>query len=187
MIENEFKRILSREQFEILQKSFDWDEKIPQTNHYFDTENLELSERRITCRVREISGEFFLQIKLPTGVDFSRVELEKKLDFLPEKIDGKTLENLAGNNDNFPDVKRLGALHTNRLVKRFDGAEIDLDESRYFDKTDYEIEIEFTDENTAQNLLEKVRDLIGENSSEGLVCKGKIRRFLEEYKNAKSR
>lgn len=187
MIENEFKRILSREQFEILQKSFDWDEKITQKNHYFDTENLELSERRITCRVREISGEFFLQIKLPTGVDFSRVELEKKLDFLPEKIDGKTLENLAENNDIFPDVKKLGVLQTNRFVKRFGGAEIDLDESRYFDKIDYEIEIEFTDENTAQNLLEKVRDLIGESSSENPVCKGKIRRFLEEYKNANSR
>ena len=184
MIENEFKVILDKNQYEILSKSYKWDKEISQTNHYFDTDDLSLSARHITCRVREISGEFFLQLKLPTGVNFSRVELEKKLDFLPEKIDGKTLETLAENLD-FPDVKRLGALSTKRLVKRFDGAEIDLDESRYFGKTDYEIEIEFTDENTARELLENVRNLIGESTSNSEVCTGKIRRFLEEFQRQK--
>lgn len=184
MIENEFKVILDKNQYEILSKSYKWDKEISQTNHYFDTDDLSLSARHITCRVREISGEFFLQLKLPTGVNFSRVELEKKLDFLPEKIDGKTLETLAENVD-FPDVKRLGALSTKRLVKLFDGAEIDLDESRYFGKTDYEIEIEFTDENTARKLLENVRNLIGESASNSEVCTGKIRRFLEEFQRQK--
>lgn len=184
MIENEFKVILDKNQYEILLKSHKWDKEISQTNHYFDTDDLSLSARHITCRVREISGEFFLQLKLPTGVNFSRVELEKKLDFLPEKIDGKTLETLAENVD-FPDVKRLGALSTKRLVKRFDGAEIDLDESRYFGKTDYEIEIEFTDENAARKLLENVRNLIGESASNSEVCTGKIRRFLEEFQRQK--
>lgn len=184
MIENEFKVILDKNQYDILSKSYKWDKEISQTNYYFDTDDLSLSARHITCRVREISGEFFLQLKLPTGVDFSRVELEKKLDFLPEKIDGKTLETLA-ENVVFPDVKRLGALSTKRLVKRFDGAEIDLDESRYFGKTDYEIEIEFTDENTARKLLENVRNLIGESASNSEVCTGKIRRFLEEFQRQK--
>lgn len=184
MIENEFKVMLNKNQYDNLAKSYKWDEGISQTNHYFDTENLELSARHITCRVREISGEFFLQLKLPTGVNFSRVELEKKLDFLPEIIDGKMLETLAENVD-FPDVKKLGTLSTKRLVKRFDGAEIDLDESRYFGKTDYEIEIEFTDENAARKLLENVRNLIGEIASESEICTGKIRRFLEEFQRQK--
>ena len=184
MIENEFKVILDKNQYDILSKSNKWDKEISQTNHYFDTDDLSLSARHITCRVREISGEFFLQLKLPTGVNFSRVELEKKLDFLPEKIDGKELQNVAENVE-FPDVKRLGALSTKRLVKRFDGAEIDLDESRYFGKTDYEIEIEFADENTARELLENVRNLIGESSSESEVCTGKIHRFLEEFRRQK--
>lgn len=184
MIENEFKVMLNKNQYDILAKSYKWDEEISQTNHYFDTENLELSARHITCRVREISGEFFLQLKLPTGVNFSRVELEKKLDFLPEKIDGKELKSLAENVD-FPDVKKLGVLSTKRLVKRVDGAEIDLDESRYFGKTDYEIEIEFTDENAARKLLEDVRKIIGESASNDVVCTGKIRRFLEEFQRQK--
>lgn len=181
MIENEFKVILNKNQYDILAKSYKWDKEISQINHYFDTENLELSAQHITCRVREISGEFFLQLKLPTGVIFSRVELEKKLDSLPEKIDGKTLKNLAENVE-FPDVKRLGALCTKRFVKRFDGAEIDLDESRYFGKVDYEIEIEFTDENVARKLLENVRNLIGESDSTSEVCTGKIHRFLDEFR-----
>ena len=184
MIENEFKVILNKNQYDILAKSYKWDEEISQINHYFDTENLELSAQHITCRVREISGEFFLQLKLPTGVNFSRVELEKKLDFLPEKIDGKELEKVAENVD-FPDVKRLGALCTKRFVKRFDGAEIDLDESRYFGKVDYEIEIEFTDENVARKLLENVRNLIGESDSTSEVCTGKIHRFLDEFRRQK--
>ena len=184
MIENEFKVILNKIQYDILVKSYKWDKEISQTNHYFDTDDLSLSAQHITCRVREIEGEFFLQLKLPTGVNFSRVELEKKLDFLPEKIDGKTLEKIA-ENVKFPDVKKLGTLCTKRLVKRFDGAEIDLDESRYFGKVDYEIEIEFTDENAARKLLEDVRNLIGESASESEVCTGKIRRFLEEFQRQK--
>lgn len=67
-------------------------------------------------------------------------------------------------------------------MKRFDGAEIDLDESRYFGKVDYEIEIEFTDENVARKLLENVRNLIGESASTSEVCTGKIHRFLDEFR-----
>lgn len=180
MIENEFKIILNKNQYDNLVKNYKWDKEILQTNHYFDTENFVLSARHITCRVREISGEFFLQLKLPTEVNFSRVELEKEIDLLPDKIYGNVLKSLAKSVD-FPDVKKLGALSTKRLVKRFDGAEIDLDESRYFGKTDYEIEIEFTDENKARELLENVRNLIGESASESEVCTGKIHRFLEEF------
>ena len=113
-------------------------------------------------------------------MNFSRVELEKEIDLLPDKIYGNVLKSLAKSVD-FPDVKKLGALSTKRLVKRFDGAEIDLDESCYFGKTDYEIEIEFTDENKARELLENVRNLIGESASESEVCTGKIHRFLEEF------
>ena len=59
------------------------------------------------------------------------------------------------------------------------------DESRYFGKTDYEIEIEFSDENAARKLLEDVRKLIGESASNSEVCTGKIRRFLEEFQRQK--
>lgn len=179
MIENEFKIMLSAEQYEKICEEFSWDETILQTNHYYDTDNLELSARRITVRVREIEGEFFLQMKLPTNKEFSRIELEQKLENLPEEISGKTLSKLSDCGD-LPNVKRLGKLFTKRLVKRFSGAEIDLDLSEYFAKCDYEVEIEFTDEKQARDILEKIRGIIGENSA-GEVCMGKLRRFLDEY------
>ena len=178
MIENEFKTMLSAEQYERLLNEFSWDETILQTNYYYDTDELKLSERSITVRVREIDGEFFLQVKLPTKKEFSRVELSEKLDTLPEELSGKLLSEISG--EDIPDVKRLGKLFTKRLVKGFDGAEIDLDMSEYFEKADYEVEIEFTDEEKAREILKKIRSVIGERS-ESVICKGKIRRFLEEY------
>lgn len=179
MIENEFKLMLTSGQYESLCNEFSWDETILQTNHYYDTDDLRLSERRITVRVREIDGEFFLQIKLPTKKEFSRVELERKLDNLPETLSGELLSQMSG--EEIPNVKRLGKLFTKRLVKRFKGAEIDLDMSEYFEKRDFEIEIEFTDENKAREILGKVQEKIGESSG-NCVCIGKIRRFLSEYK-----
>ena len=183
MIENEFKLMLTKEQYERIFREFSWDEEILQTNHYFDTENLSLSEWRITVRVREIEGEFFLQMKLPTDREFARVELEQKLDGLPENIWGPALSAFSGV-DGLPSVKRLGRLFTKRLVKRFSGAEIDLDMSEYFDKRDYEAEIEFTDENEARRLLEMIRGMIGESAANE-VCKGKIHRFLDEFRAQK--
>ena len=180
MIENEFKIMLTNEQYERLYREFSWDREILQTNHYFDTKELSLSEWRITVRVREIEGEFFLQMKLPTDREYARVELEQKLDGLPENIWGAALSAFSGV-DGLPSVKRLGRLFTKRSVKRFKGAELDLDLSEYFDRRDFEAEIEFTDENEARVLLEKIREIIGDNSEQE-VCTGKIHRFLDEYR-----
>lgn len=185
MIENEFKIMLTKEQYERLYREFSWDKEISQTNHYFDTEELLLSEWRITVRVREIDGEYFLQMKLPTDREFSRIEIEQKLPGLPENIWGAALSAFSGV-DGLPSVKLLGKLFTKRSVKRFNCAELDLDMSEYFDKRDYEAEIEFTDENEARLLLEKIRGIIGENSA-GEVCTGKIHRFLDEFRAQKNK
>lgn len=179
MIENEFKIMLTSEQYEKLLSLYDWDKTVVQTNHYYDTDDLRLSDLHITCRVREIDGAYFLQMKFPAARTYSRVELEKPLNKLPETIPADDLIKPDGSGA-LPDVKRLGALTTTRSVKRFDGAEIDLDKSEYFGKTDFELEIEFTDETAARGLLNEITEKLNiQPSSE--VCTGKIRRFLEEY------
>ena len=176
MIENEFKIMLTSEQYEKLLSLYDFNKTIVQTNHYYDTDDLRLSDMHITCRVREINGAYFLQMKFPAAQAYSRVELEKPLNALPETLSAKEMPN----GDDLPDVKRLGALTTTRSVKRFDGAEIDLDKSEYFGKTDFELEIEFTDETAARRLLAEITEKLNiKPNSE--VCTGKIRRFLEEY------
>ncbi len=179
MIENEFKLALTKEQYDIIHGEYAWDKEIFQINHYYDTDDLVLSDEHITCRVREIAGEYFLQMKLPADKLYSRVELEKKLDTLPERLAGEDLSALSGR-EGLPDVKRLGSLKTTRNVHRFEGGEIDLDKSEYFGKTDYELEIEFTDERAARKLLTQITERLGVKPA-GEVCVGKIRRFLEEY------
>lgn len=178
MIENEFKIMLTSKQYERLLAMYEWDKTVVQTNHYYDAEDMLLSEMHITCRVREIDGKHLLQMKFPGAAEFSREELEKPLNALPETLRADELLNPRG--QTLPDVKRLGALTTTRSVKRFDGAELDLDKSEYFNKTDFELEIEFTDETAARRLLAEITETLNiKPNSE--VCTGKIRRFLEEY------
>lgn len=179
MIENEFKLMLTEEQYNQIHLMYEWDNEITQTNYYYDNDSLSLTEKRITCRVREIEGEYFLQMKFLADKEYSRIELESKLSELPETLSGEQLSELAEHNG-FPSVKKLGGLTTNRSIKRFDGAEIDLDKSTYFGKTDYELEIEFTDENAARQLLSQITERLGVIPV-GDVCIGKKGRFMAEY------
>ena len=184
MIENEFKIMLSQEQYEKLLAMYEWDEVISQTNHYYDNEDLLLSKQHITCRVREIDGKFLLQIKYPpaeNAAEYSRVEQEMPMDHLPDVIGICDIID----SDDVQGAVRLGQLKTTRNVHRFEGGEIDLDKSEYFGKIDYEIEIEFTDENSARKVLDEVKVKLGIEPN-SLVCTGKIHRFIEEYKNSKN-
>lgn len=181
MIENEFKIMLTKAQYEKLRGSREFS-AVEQVNYYYDTENLEMSARHITVRVRELGGKFYLQMKLPTEKALSRVELEAELEELPETLPGDLLNSLA--KGEFLELKKLGSLKTTRSVWKFDGGEVDLDKSEYFGKTDYEVEIEFTNEQNARRVLSETTEFLDiKPNSE--VCAGKIRRFLEAYKGTK--
>lgn len=182
MTENEYKIMLTAEQYDKIHALYDWDKEITQTNFYYDTKELKLSELHITCRVRQIGSDFFLQAKLPAGElhngAMSRTELEKRLCELPREISGEELSRLCGI-EKLPDVKLLGELKTYRSVKRFNGAEIDLDKSEYFGRTDYELEVEYTSESEAEKILTEITAEINIDRNSEII--GKIRRFLNEY------
>lgn len=182
MIENEFKVMLTEEQYRKIHSMFAWNREAEQTNYYFDTADLSLVNAHITCRVRQTDGKHLLQMKLPNGADYSRIELEKELgDTLPEVFSGEQLSALCGKED-MPDVRLIGELKTLRSVKKYgEAAEIDLDKSTYFGKTDYELEIEFTDEATARALLAEIITKAG-LAPKGDVCLGKVHRFIAGYK-----
>lgn len=176
-IENEFKIMLTKAEYEQILAMYEF-ESIVQTNHYYDTSSLEMSARHITVRVREFSEKFFLQVKLPTEIQFSRVEFCEELEGIPESISADYLKSLIGMD--LSDVCRLGSLKTMRNVHKFDGGEIDLDRSEYFDITDYELEIEFSNEAAARKVLEEICTAVGISDS-AEVCSGKLHRFLGEY------
>lgn len=174
--------MLTEAQYEKLRSSREFS-TVEQVNYYYDTGDLEMSARHVTVRVRELEGKFYLQMKLPTEKALSRVELSRELEALPETLSGELLNSLA--EGEYPDVKKLGSLKTTRSVWEFDGGEIDLDKSEYFGKTDYEVEIEFTNEQNARKVLGEITELL-EIRPSAEVCAGKIRRFLEAYKETNS-
>lgn len=178
-IENEFKIMLDKAEYEKILAMYKFT-SIVQTNHYYDTDALEMSERHTTVRVRELDGKFFLQVKFPTEIQFSRVEFCEELEEIPESVSSERLKSLTG--ADFPDVRRLGALKTTRNIHKFDGGEIDLDRSEYFGVIDYELEIEFSDERKARAVLDEIRASV---PARGEVCSGKFHRFIDEFKRKK--
>lgn len=190
MTENEFKIMLTEAQYNAVHSLYSWDSELEQVNHYYDTGDLYYSDNHITVRVRTISGKFLLQMKLPADVlpeaensesglsAVSRKELEREFSEIPESISGSVLSELSGISG-LPDAKLLGCLYTARSVKRFTGGEIDLDKSEYFGKTDYELEVEFTDEAAARKVLSEIEGQV--TLDHGAPVTGKIRRFLLEY------
>ncbi len=182
MIENEFKIMLTPEQYAELHSLYSWDREAEQVNWYYDSADGELSRRHITCRVRVIGEEFYLQLKLPahenTNGAVSRVELEQRLSEVPHSISGAELERMSGA-ESLPDVTLLGSLTTFRSVWHFEGGEIDLDRSEYFGRTDHELEIEYTDVSAAERVLSQIQQHVELNR--GTPVMGKIRRFLAEY------
>ena len=107
----------------------------------------------------------------------SRIELEQKISGLPQKLEPETLKSLSG--AELPELTLLGTLSTFRSVKKFPGAEIDLDRSEYFGVIDYELEVEYTDEAAAEAILAKIGQKVRIDRSAPVT--GKIRRFLQEY------
>lgn len=181
MIENEFKVMLTAEQYTKLYSMYGWDREHTQKNYYFDTPQLSLVQRHITCRVRLLEGVYYLQMKLPNGAAYSRIELEQTLgDALPYTLSAEQLNALTGRTD-MPDVGLIGELSTLRSIKHIDGAELDLDRSVYFGKTDYELEIEFNDEQWARKLLSRLKEQLSIEAV-GDVCIGKLHRFIAEYR-----
>ncbi len=186
MVENEFKIMLTEEQYNAVHSMYQWDSELEQVNSYYDSPELLLSERHITCRVRTVQGRYLLQMKLPAEGQnngaVSRIELERELVGIPQKLSGAELMEMSGAVE-LPDAELLGTLLTFRSVKRFPGAEIDLDRSEYFGKTDYELEVEYTDEAAAKQLLAEISAEV--NIDSNVPVTGKIRRFLAEYMRQK--
>lgn len=186
MLEQEYKIMLTAAQYEAICAMYDWDEREEQVNSYYDSPEMTYSKRHFTVRVRTIAGKFLLQMKLPANEAVSgavtRIELEKELDGVPQTLSGAELSELSGV-ERLPDARLLGTLTTFRSVKRLPGAEIDLDKSSYFGKTDHELEIEFTDEAAARDILAEISAHTDIDRSSPAT--GKIRRFLAEYENQK--
>ncbi len=177
MIENELKFIITEEQYNIAKERIKWDEVIEQVNYYYnDSEN-----ENITIRVREKKGKNYLQVKIPISEDKGihiKKEFSKEILGVPSTIAGSELSELAGEKIN--DASYIGNLKTTRYNKKIKQAELCLDKNEYLGCVDYEVEIEYMNEESKEECLSQLRqcNLLLENTK----VTGKYTRFKQMRK-----
>lgn len=175
MIEKEKKVLLSQKEYSCLLEHFGTGKPtIKQTNYYFDTDDLSMNERNITCRIRFKDGRYKATVKKHIIAEESSYETE--------------IEVRGGIHDNiFIDLglQMRGKLTTERCTLiESDHYTVFLDRNEYQNYVDYELEIEYASnfEQEASAILHTLSDiLLYHNSSFSLQS------LIERYKNAKSK
>ncbi len=190
MLEKEFKYLLTEDAYENYKDRLSWDKVIEQTNTYYDTEKYQLSENGITFRIRTVKKETpLIQIKLPYRKEKINYSKSKELEFpflghtLPKKFSAEEVRALLGDRASLfaGELIRLGSLKTLRMEKEpEEGLLLCLDKNEYLGRVDYELELEFLEEEKASSFL---RSLGIYDKAEKIH--GKKYRFLNAYRESR--
>ena len=183
MIEREIKIMLSEEEYATLARVMCRHRTVnTQTNYYFDTDDLSMNKKGITCRIRYKNGFYKATVK-KHNADGAECSIEndicEKTEFDP------TVFNTLG-------LRFQGELVTERL-KICDDVFCNavLDRNTYLGKTDFELEIEYSEacKKKAYSYLDGIADLLfryehlqdkKELISRISHAKSKSQRFFEE-------
>lgn len=178
MRETELKRVIDEETYERVKSSFEWDSTAEQVNNYYADKNGILRENRVMVRVRVIDGVSKIQVKRHKNEN-SPLQICEETEFdtegVPDVIDSAQAKRITGMEVGA--LFRMGAASTLRHTRKRGGSELCLDKTTYFDKTDYEVEVEYEDKMSADLLMRLMKLGIEFNQS----CVGKFSRFLGEY------
>lgn len=134
MIEYEKKLLLTKDEYIYLSKLCDRSAQLKcQTNYYFDTDDMEMNRKNVTCRIR-VSGEKYVGTikKHITGSDIS---FESDIEVYNDLHDNAFVD--FG-------LSLQGQLCTCRgVILEEPGCKAVLDKNDYLGRTDYELEIEY--------------------------------------------
>ena len=139
-LEIEFKTQITKEMYDYLVKKFNLEGNVfAQTNHYFDTPNLDLINQKLVLRIREKGDNYKLTSKShsekgawETHIFLTYDEAKKMLD---EGFNASIIQLDY-------DVKKVAELTTYRVTTAYRNGKIFFDKSVYYGNTDYEIEYE---------------------------------------------
>ncbi len=139
-LEIEFKTFITKEKYEELLKKFELENNVfVQTNHYFDTPNLDLEEEKVVLRIRQKQNNYKLTSKSHSeeGAHETHLLLNEHdaNNMLREGFDASII------NINY-NVYKISELSTYRVSTSYKNGIIFFDKSVYYGKTDYEIEYE---------------------------------------------
>ena len=133
MLEQEVKMLLSSCEYNLLVCRFSDTVSIRQVNYYFDTYDYKWHRNRVTCRIREKTGNFVATIKSHVNKSVG-VSIERSQQ-VQDECDTSFFEDM--------NICYQGKLVTERLcIMLADDIEVAIDRNVYLGMVDYEIEIE---------------------------------------------
>lgn len=188
-IEFEAKTMLQEKEFiDLLQQLPFPDKPIIQTNYYFETENFALKKAAIALRIRGIEDLYTLTLKEPltegileTNVPLSSEKFHQWLNQKPT-VEQPIYNRLAKKQLQDETLQYYGSLQTERYTIKKESVAYMLDRSSYFNYVDYELEVEATSEEKAQ---EAMKQLLRTRNIQKRPAKPKIARFFEQWKRQK--
>jgi uncharacterized protein YjbK len=184
-IEIEFKNLLTKREYEMLLEKFNLTKSqvITQENHYFDTVEFSLKEKRSALRIREKKNHFEMTLKQPANIGLlettqilSKDEATKAIQFgmLPSGIIQDLIVELK---IPFERLEYFGSLLTKRIEFSYKNGLLVLDHSSYLNKDDYELEYEVENYQTGQQIF---RDLLKQFGIPERKTENKIQRFYHQ-------
>ena len=193
MTELEKKLLLIEDEYDYLMEHLGYESQLiqkpitTQVNYYFDTDDFSMNRQNTTCRIRLKDGKYKATMKKHTSSGDQSTETEMEI-----------YNGLESNAFTDMGLKLQGELVTQRFVVLKDAnCEAVLDKNEYLGHTDYELEIEYTQdhENDAQAILKIFKDMLTrrkcflaykESLKEAPDVPSKSSRFFERMSSTKA-
>lgn len=168
-LEIEFKNLLNKEEYdEIYQSEFSdkKQQKITQTNHYFDTKNQDLKKIKSALRIRKTNTFKELTLKTPSQGFLLETNVSLSNNEYTEILEAEQIKLSSYISDlNITDISEdsifylFNAFKTVRYEKQLGDHLIVLDQTTFQNgKVDYELEVESTDAETGRNFFKNFLD-----------------------------
>lgn len=159
--ERELKVLLTKEQYEKLLHSYDFDKTITQTNTYYDTEDSQLKNLGGALRIRNIGEQNILTLKLPQdAITKQEYEIPVHTSDIHE-LSPEEKKTITDHVDLKKDVSPIARFTTIRNLKYLPNAELCLDENHFGNVTDYELEYEYTTDHDGIQVLNDILKPLG--------------------------
>ncbi|WP_430603488.1 hypothetical protein IGJ02_001003 [Enterococcus sp. DIV0724b] len=153
-LEIEFKTLLSIEEFSHTVDYFQLKEEqfFTQSNYYFDSADFQLKEKHIGLRVRILSNNAEITLKIPEKVGLLEINDALSIEEARQIVESTTLPGsgnvynkltILGIDKN--DLRLIGNLTTKRAEIKLPQGLLALDESWYNEQHDFELELEVDD------------------------------------------
>ena len=186
-LEIELKTLLKKDEYNRLKNQFTDVTPVLQKNYYIDTPDFELREKKVAMRIRTFEDWAELTLKVPQSVGNmeynQKLQLKDAENYLSKKKlpQGLVLDELAKHGIKISEWQILGCLTTLRYEMQTAIGLMALDESQYFDITDYELELEV--ENHEQG-KQDFQQFLEENQIAYQKAPSKLVRFVKSMKNS---